>query len=338
MRAAQVLHPPGRTSQSLFASSLGASVIVHGLIITWMLSGGGASRALLADLPSFHSVSLVDAPGAPAPAEAVASVPQPEPQAIPNAAAVPAAVNPVTVRDVEPEKVVQPPQAKRATEVAETTVELPAPVAKPRPVEVPERSPVAQTQVQAPKPVTTTENLPVPAPTPTSAGSQSQSPAEVVAARPETTSAANAHATPRELAGRNSPAAAARAREAIESLRARTGPQGTGADQSPGGDVAGMQEVLLRTYEQRVRARIINAWHLPIPEKIAQGLEAIALLTIDREGQVIRYELAKPSGHPSFDASLQRAVQASSPLPPLPETYSGEILEAEIYFTPPASS
>ena len=338
MKAAQVSRQLGPASQSLFASSLGASVVVHGLVIAWMLGGSGPSRSLLTDLPAFHSVSLVDAPGSNPAAAPVASVPEPEPQVIPEAADVPETVKPEATGNVEPETVVQPPPAKRATEVPDAAVEPPSPMSIPEPAEVPKRPSVVETQVQEPTPVTATENLPVPAPTPTSTGSLTPSPTEVVAARPETTATPNALATPTEGASRNSPEAAARAREAIESLRAQTGPQGTGADRLPSGVATGMQELLLRTYEQRVRARIISAWHLPIPEKIAQGLEAIALLTIDREGQVIRYELAKPSGDPSFDASLQRAVQASSPLPPLPENYAGEILEAEIYFTPPASS
>ena len=81
-----------------------------------------------------------------------------------------------------------------------------------------------------------------------------------------------------------------------------------------------------------------QAGYLPMMQNTARALEAIALLTIDREGQVIRYELTWSSGNRSFGASVHRAVQASSPLPPLPETYPGEILEAEIYFTAPASS
>ena len=64
MKSAQGSHPLAHAGPSLFATSLGASVIVHGLIIAWMLSGSGPSRALLVDLPAFHSVSLVDAPPA----------------------------------------------------------------------------------------------------------------------------------------------------------------------------------------------------------------------------------------------------------------------------------
>ena len=333
MKAAQVSHQLGHASHSLFATSLGASVVLHGLAIVWMLSGSGPSRVLLADLPAFHSVSLVNAPGSPPVAEPVASVP--EPQAIPEPAAVPVAVDPTAVPNVEPETTVQPPQAKKATEVPETSVEPPAPVAKPEPVEVPEAPSVVETQVEQPKPVKAAEERPVPAPTPPSASGPTVAPTEVAAAPPGTTPAPAAQ--PRAPVSRNSPQAAQRAREAIENLRAQSG-QGSSTSQSQGGVAAGMQELLLRTYEQRVRARIINAWLLPIPEKMAQGLRAVALLTIDREGQVIRYELTRSSGDPSFDASLSRAVQASSPLPELPDTYTGEILEAEIHFAPPASS
>ena len=335
MKAAQVSHQLGHASQSLFGTSLGASLVLHGLVIVWMLSGSGSSRALLTDLPAFHSVSLVDTPGSPLVAEPVASAP--EPQAIPEPAAVPEAVNPAAVPNVVPETTFQPPQAKQATEVPETSVEPPAPVAKPKPVEVAEAPSVVETQVQQPEPVKATEKIPTPAPTPASASSPTPAPTQVAAAPPGNAPAA---AQPRTAASRNSPQAAERARETIENLRAQSGTQGpnTSTSQSPGGVAAGMQELLLRTYEQRVRARIINAWHLPIPQKMAQGLQAIALLTIDREGQVIRYELTRSSGNPSFDASLHRAVQASSPLPELPNTYSGEILEAEIHFTPPASS
>ena len=333
MKASQVSRQLGHASQSLFATSLGASVILHGLVIVWMLSGSGPSGALLTDLPAFQSVSLVDAPGAPTVAEPVAKLP--EPQAIPEPAAVPVAVDPTEVPNVEPETTVQPPQAKEASEVPETSVEPPAPVAKPEPVQVPEAPSVIETQVEQPKPVKAAEERPVPAPTPPSASGPTAAPTEVAAAPPGTTP--DSAAQPRAPASRNSPQAAQRAREAIENLRAQSGAQGTSTDQSPGGVAVGMQELLLRTYERRVRARIINAWHLPIPEKMAQGLQAVALLTIDREGQVIRYELTRSSGNPSFDASLHRAVQASSPLPELPVTFQGETQELRLRFTPPAS-
>ncbi|MDE0205055.1 MAG: TonB family protein [Candidatus Tectomicrobia bacterium] len=338
MKSAQVSHQLGHAGPSLFASSLVASLFVHGLVMAWMLSGSGSVPALPTDLPAFHSVSLVDAPGSTPPTEPVAKVSETEPRAIPDAVAVPEAPDLATVRKAVPETVVQPPQAKPAKEVAGISVEPPVPVSRPKPVEVPERPPVITTQVQQPEPVKPSEKRPVPAPTPTSAGSPVQSPTREVAPQSEAAPEINVADASTEPASRNSPEDAARARAAIENLRSLTDTEGIGVDPRQGGVQLGPQEIRLRTYTQRVRVLIIRALHLPMMQKTAQALEAIALLTIDREGQVIRYELTKSSGNRSFDASVHRAVQASSPLPPLPETYPDEILEAEIYVTPPASS
>ena len=322
MKAAQVSHYQGHVSQSLFGASLGVSVIVHGAVIAWMLGGSGPSRALLTDLPAFHSVSLVDAPGsASAPAS---SVSEPEPQAIPEPAAVSEAIRPAAVEQVVPQASVQPPQAKSPTEVAAVSVDASVPADGPKPVDKPDKPAVVEAESRQPQPVEASEWRP--APTPASA-SQPAAPAPEVAA-----------AGARQPAGRNSPQAADRAREAIASLRnALEQPTGTSADQGGGGLVNGIQQVLVRTYQQRVRARIINAWRLPMLPQTAEKLQAVVLLTVDREGQVIRYALAQSSGNQPFDASLQRAVQASSPLPPLPDTITEETQELELRFTPPAS-
>ena len=325
MKAVQAAYQPGHSSQTLFATSFGVSLLVHGLVIGWMLSGSGRAHSLLADVPSFQMVSLVDAPG------------MPEPQAIAEPAATPEAVRAVTVQNAAPEAAVPPPQAKEAAEVPEASVEPPAPVAKPKPVEAPERPSVVDTQVKKPEPATAS----VKKPTPTKTAAVESTPAtpKVAAVQPKAAPAPNAAAKPRAPASRNSSQAAERARQTIANLRrAQARAQGSSTIQARGGTAAGIQEVLMRTYQNRVRARIINAWSLPMPSKMAQEFQAVVLLTIDREGQVIRYELIGPSGSQPFDASLQRAVQASSPLPPLPETFPGETQVFELHFTPPASS
>ena len=112
------------------------------------------------------------------------------------------------------------------------------------------------------------------------------------------------------------------------------------AKQPRGDTTARMQNIQLQAYQGIVQARITKAWHLPMMKKTAQALQAVVLLTIDREGQVIRYQLITSSGNRRFDDALKRAVRASSPLPPLPEAFPGDILEAEIHFaplTPPSS-
>lgn len=335
MKAAQVSHHQAHAGQSLFGASLGVSVIVHGAVIAWMLGGSGPSQALLTDLPAFHSVSLVDAPGSPPAAAPAPSVSEPEPQAIPEPAAVSEAISPAAVEQVVPQTAVQPPQAKSPTEVAAVSVNASVPAARPKLVEKPDKPAVVEAEARQPQPVEASEWRP--APTPASASQPAAAP-EVAAARPSTDTTHRAADGAQQPAGRNSPQAADRARDAIASLRnALEQTPGTSADQGGGGLANGMQQVLVRTYQQRVRARIINAWRLPMLPQTAEKLHAVVLLTVDREGEVIRYALAQSSGDQSFDASLQRAVQASSPLPPLPDTITEETQELELRFTPPAS-
>lgn len=326
MKATQTSHQPGHTGQPLFTTSFVVSLLIHGLVIGWMLSGSGSARSLLSDVPSFHAVSLVDAPG-----------PAPQPQAIAEPAPVPEVMGAATMQNVVPEAAVAPPQAKQAMEVPEASVEPPAPVAKPRPVEARERPPVVETQVKKPKPAKASAKKP--APTQTSIRKPAPAAPKVAVAQPKAAPAPKVATKPRPPASRNSPQAAARAQEAIAAMRqVQARVQGTNTMQARGGIISRMQDIHLQAYKGRVQARITNAWRLPMMKKTAQALQAVALLTIDREGQVIRYQLIRSSGNQPFDASLQRAVQASSPLPPLPETFPEEILEVEMYFIPPVSS
>ena len=256
MKAVQASRQLGQTGQTLFATSFGLSVLIHGLAIGWMLSSSGSSRSLLSDVSSFHAVSLVDAPG-PSPLE---------PQAIVEPAAVPEAMGAVTVRNVVPEALAPPPQAKRAAEVPEASVEPPAPAAKPAPVEEPDRPSVVETQVKKPTPAKASDKKPAP----TKISARKPAPAaasEVAAVQAKAAPEAKTAVKPKP-SGRNSPQAAARARDAIAAIkRTQARVQGTDAIQSQGGVTAGMQEVLMRTYRQRVRARIISAWSLPMPEE-----------------------------------------------------------------------
>ena len=327
MKAVQASRQLGQTGQTLFATSFGLSVLIHGLAIGWMLSGGGASRSLLSDVSAFHTVSLVDAPG---PSLS-------EPQAIAEPAAVPEAMGAVTVRNVVPEALVPPPQAKQAAEVPEASVEPPAPAAKPTPVEEPERPSVSVVETQVEKPVPSKASVKKPTPTKTANRRPTPAAPKVDAVQAKAAPAAKTAVKPKS-ASRNSPQAAARARDAIANIRrAQARVQGTNAIQSQGGVTAGMQEVLMRTYDSRVRASIISAWSLPMMRNTAEALQAVALVTIDREGRVLRYQLIESSGSQPFDASLERAVWTASPLPHLPETFPEETREFKLRFTPPSS-
>jgi TonB family protein len=91
-----------------------------------------------------------------------------------------------------------------------------------------------------------------------------------------------------------------------------------------------MQDIRMRAYEARVREQITDAWNPP-PGK---SLEATALLTIDRDGQVTSFALLRRSGNAMFDESLLRAIRQASPFPPLPQDYSGQQVEVQSRFRP----
>jgi TonB family protein len=74
------------------------------------------------------------------------------------------------------------------------------------------------------------------------------------------------------------------------------------------------------------------AWILPMSQEEARKLQATALLIVNRDGHVTRFQLLKTSGNALFDESLLRAIKQAEPLPPLPEDYQGGTLEVELRF------
>jgi TonB family protein len=95
-----------------------------------------------------------------------------------------------------------------------------------------------------------------------------------------------------------------------------------------------MQRIRLQLYQERIRLQIIEAWILPMPQEEARKLQATALLTVSRDGDVVYLKLLQPSGNSLFDESLMRAIKQAAPLPPLPEDYQGAFLEVEMRFRP----
>ena len=95
---------------------------------------------------------------------------------------------------------------------------------------------------------------------------------------------------------------------------------------------AGVHRVRLMAYQDRVRAKIIEAWILPLSAEQRRDLQATTQFRVGRNGEVTQLELVQPSGNTLFDASLLRAIRRASPLPSLPEDYPVDVLEVEMRF------
>lgn len=103
--------------------------------------------------------------------------------------------------------------------------------------------------------------------------------------------------------------------------------QGDGDQGAAGRDAADRRRTL---YIRRVQWAIFNAWgpdDFPASARAAgRGGSTIVSFTILRNGTITGLHTVRPSGFPSFDAAIRRAVRSVSPFPPLPEALGLERL------------
>jgi colicin import membrane protein len=236
----------------------------------------------------------------------------------------------------EPQKV-EPPKPEPPKEVAK-------PEPKPQPAK-PEPQPKENEAVLAEK-VKKVEPPPVPQPAPQTKPAPPQAIAKAEPPKAESKAAAEA-AKAAEKAAKE--AAAARARDekieaAIKRVEQQMGKRGAGtgtkASEQPGapisvgpgegagGTVRGVEYLLY--YNQMInRIKQVWAW-----AGANRTLEATVRFNITENGEVVNVRITRPSGDPSYDASVERAVRAANPLPPPPETYRKEFSDVELIFRP----
>lgn len=86
-------------------------------------------------------------------------------------------------------------------------------------------------------------------------------------------------------------------------------------------------------YLLQVRNRIGQSWGAPAGLVTnGQPVRCTVFFRIDRLGRISDVKLEDASGVPFFDQSAQRAVNISSPLPPLPAGYGGSTLGVHFGF------
>jgi colicin import membrane protein len=105
-------------------------------------------------------------------------------------------------------------------------------------------------------------------------------------------------------------------------------PISVGPGEGVGGTVKGVEYLLY--YNQMIN-RIKQAWAWAGANRT---LEATVRFNITENGGVVNVRITRPSGDPSYDASVERAVRAASPLLPPPETYRKEFSDVELVFRP----
>jgi colicin import membrane protein len=137
---------------------------------------------------------------------------------------------------------------------------------------------------------------------------------------------------------RNRAIAAAVARRAEQLVRAqggagavasaRPGAASVGPGEGSGGVVRGLEYLL---YYNAMIKRIKENW---VWTGGNPSLEAVVQFNLTAAGDVINVRTVRPSGDASYDASVERAVRAASPLGPPPERYRAEFSTVELTFRP----
>jgi colicin import membrane protein len=104
---------------------------------------------------------------------------------------------------------------------------------------------------------------------------------------------------------------------------AALGPGGRG-----GGVVKGMEFII---YQNRMLSSIKDNWAW-VGQK--SNLRVVVHFSIKDNGEITGLKIIQPSGDPSYDESVLRAVKKSSPLPPPPESSRKDFADVELTFRP----
>ena len=96
--------------------------------------------------------------------------------------------------------------------------------------------------------------------------------------------------------------------------------------------VLGGGDASLGFYGATVKAALESAWIKPPLEDQGETYSATVMFVIARDGTVRDARISEPSGVPSLDRSVLRAVLEASPFPPIPPSWQGDSLPATMRF------
>ena len=111
-------------------------------------------------------------------------------------------------------------------------------------------------------------------------------------------------------------------------MRVRRGSRRFGSGRTWWGVVKGMEFII---YQNRMLGSIKDNWAW-VGQK--SNLKVVVHFSIKDNGEIIGLKIVQPSGDPSYDESVLRAVKKSSPLPPPPESSRKDFADVELTFRP----
>jgi len=128
---------------------------------------------------------------------------------------------------------------------------------------------------------------------------------------------------------------AERARAALaEMIRAR-GVQKPAPSSSRGSSARqGVSNIVSQQYIMSVGAHMQQFWILPEMRQWNPSLETVVVLTIRRDGTVVKVDIEQKSEDPFFDQFVMQTVDKASPVPPFPKLMKEDAIELGFRFRP----
>jgi len=103
----------------------------------------------------------------------------------------------------------------------------------------------------------------------------------------------------------------------------------------PGGGTGGPPDPLMQKYYLDIFDKIRAAWSvLPGAASFKKDLETIVVIKVRKDGRIVDINIEKRSGIRVYDESVQRALLAAEPLPPIPAGLNMDYMEIGYRFQP----
>ena len=92
----------------------------------------------------------------------------------------------------------------------------------------------------------------------------------------------------------------------------------------------------IREYYLTLVQRINEQWWAMDGKGVEPGRHgALVTILMRKNGEILDIRLVRSSGNPDYDQIILNALQAATPLPPLPESYEGEYFQAPVRLMAP---
>jgi periplasmic protein TonB len=91
----------------------------------------------------------------------------------------------------------------------------------------------------------------------------------------------------------------------------------------------------IREYYFEILRRINEKWWVNGDNQPTGRKRAVFYLVIARNGTILDRMMVESSGNTSYDRAMLKTLEASGPLPPLPESYRGDFFQAPLRFNVP---